>query len=252
MKKILIATLILSAGAVVNVAGAEILQVGTETSSPPLTYLDVNSGRQVGFDIDLINAVGKKAGFQADVRSMGFDALIPALRTGSIDIMISGVAVTDKRKKVVNFSEPYLRNGYSFMVKTENAASVKTMKDLENKTLCAQLGSEGANVMRAIPGTTVKTFDAPATAYIEIASGGCFGMLYDRAFNAYYLSKEKGKASGLVQVEVQGADKHDYDVAIAVRKEDKKLLTRINNGLAQIKANGTYRQIYEKWFGKAK
>ena len=100
IKKIAVAA---ATALVVVSVNAETLRVGSETVYPPFEFLDSASGKYVGFDIDLINAIGKKAGFDVQIYSMGLDGLVPALVSGSIDVAVSALTITPERAAKVDF-----------------------------------------------------------------------------------------------------------------------------------------------------
>lgn len=132
------------------------LIVGTEPSFAPFEFPDKKSGEITGFDMELIKAMGKKAGFaKVTVKGMGFDALIPALDAGNIDVAIAGMSITDARKQKVNFTDPYYESGLATLVRKDNT-TIKSLNDLKGKTIAVQLGTTGAEAAGKIEGATVK------------------------------------------------------------------------------------------------
>jgi polar amino acid transport system substrate-binding protein len=119
---------------------AKILKVGSDTNFAPFEFQDEKSKEYVGFDMDLVKAVGKQMGYEVKIQSMGFDGLIPALEAGQIDVAIAAMTITDERKKKVNFTKPYYTSGLSIVVRQDNAA-IKEFKDLEGKRLAVQIGT---------------------------------------------------------------------------------------------------------------
>ena len=152
IKKIAVAA---AAALVVVSVNAETLRVGSETVYPPFEFLDSASGKYVGFDIDLINAIGKKAGFDVQIYSMGLDGLVPALVSGSIDVAVSALTITPERAAKVDFSDPYYKSGLSIMTHKDNVDKIKGAKDLEGKTLCVEIGSSGALFSQRLKGTKI-------------------------------------------------------------------------------------------------
>lgn len=227
-------------------AQAEVLRIGSETVYPPFEYLNSTTKQYEGFDMDLIQALGKKAGFEPKIVSMGLDGLIPALVSGSIDASISALTVTEERAKKVDFTKGYYNSGLAIVVRAENVAKVKSVKDLENKTLCAEIGSDGALFSSKIPGVTVRTFNAVAEAFMEINQKGCYGIINDKPVNDYFLNSKAGKSMSLKEAPFTLTS----DIyGIAVKKGNKELLQRLNKALDELRADGTYKQIYAKWFG---
>ena len=164
MKK-LVAAAALALMVVGTQAGAETLRVGSETVYPPFEFLDSNSGKYVGFDIDLIDEVAKRAGFEPQILSMGLDGLIPALMSGSIDVAVSALTITPERAAKVDFTKPYYESGLSMARKDD--ASIKGVKGLENKVLCAEIGSSGSVFMSKIKGAKIRTFNSAGEAFLQ-------------------------------------------------------------------------------------
>lgn len=171
MKK-LVAAAALALMVVGTQAGAETLRVGSETVYPPFEFLDSNSGKYVGFDIDLIDEVAKRAGFEPQILSMGLDGLIPALMSGSIDVAVSALTITPERAAKVDFTKPYYESGLSIMARKDDA-SIKGVKDLENKVLCAEIGSSGSVFMSKIKGAKIRTFNSAGEAFLQGPRGHC-------------------------------------------------------------------------------
>lgn len=234
MKK-LVAAAALALMVVGTQAGAETLRVGSETVYPPFEFLDSNSGKYVGFDIDLIDEVAKRAGFEPQILSMGLDGLIPALMSGSIDVAVSALTITPERAAKVDFTKPYYESGLSIMARKDDA-SIKGVKDLENKVLCAEIGSSGSVFMSKIKGAKIRTFNSAGEAFLELNNKGCEAIVNDKPVNEYFLTQ---KASANLNLrEVPGVLKAE-NYGFAIRKGDDKLRARLDKVLDEIRADGT-------------
>ncbi len=245
--KQLMATAVAAMSLLSGAQAAEILKVGSETVYPPFEFLDSASGKYVGFDIDLLDAVAEKAGFKPEIYSMGLDGIIPAIQTGSIDVAVSALSMTPERSRRVDFTEPYYDAGLTVMTRADNNDPIDSPKALENKTLCAEIGSSGALFMSKLPGVKLRTFNSAAEAFMEINQGGCYAMVNDRPVNEYFLTQKASKNLRLKEIPL--ILQHDT-YGFAVRKGNKALLDRLNKALDEVRADGTYDKIYEKWFGK--
>ena len=124
---------------------AKVLRVGTEPAFAPFEFPKEGSKELTGFDIELIQAIGKQMGTKVEIAGMGFDALIPALNAGNIDAAIAGMTITEERKKAVTFSDPYYTSGLIVMVKKDNTA-VKSVDDLKGKRIAAQIGTRFSSI----------------------------------------------------------------------------------------------------------
>ena len=206
----------------------KVLRVGTEPTFAPFEFQKEGSKEYTGFDMDLARAIGKQMGYKVEIQNMGFDALIPALNAGNIDMVAAGMSITEERQKAVTFSDPYYTSGLIVMVNKDNT-EVKSIKDLEGKRIAVQIGTTGENKAR-----TVK--DAKVTAYNN-----------DSPVVGYYLA-QGGNKTAMTVGDVMEAEQY----GLAVKKGNDKLAGEINKALAELKKNGEYDKIYKTWFGEVK
>ncbi|MGC1305897.1 MAG: basic amino acid ABC transporter substrate-binding protein [Phormidesmis sp.] len=237
----LLATGVLAACGGDGGAGGDTWTVGTEPAFPP--FESVGEGDElVGFDIDLMNAIGEKAGKTVSFDSLPFDSLIPALQTGSIDAAISGMTITEERQATVDFSDPYFDAGLAIAV-AEGNTDIKTLEDLEGKKIAAQIGTTGASTAESVADATVTTFDSAPLALQELANGNV-----DAVVNDAPATLDAIKTGNIPGIEVVGEllTEESYGIALPKGSENAEA---INTALAEIRADGTYAEIYEKWFG---
>ena len=221
--------------------GDKTLIVGTEPTFPPFEFTE--NEKDVGFDIDLAQAVCDKLGYKMEVKNLGFDALIPALRSGQIDMIASGMDATPERQKQVSFTEPYFQDGYSVVVRKDNT-SINGFDDLKGRTVGSQVGTKGVDLATEA-GATVKQYDANSQGWMELQSGTCDAVVINTSVALYYM-----KEGGDKDLKIVGdAKKADAGIAMAVSKDKPELLEKVNKALADLKADGTYAKLYKKWFG---
>ena len=225
-------------------AKPKVLQVGSDTAFAPFEFQDETSKKYVGFDMDLMDAVGKQMGYQVQIMSMGFDGLIPALEAGNIDAIISAMTITDERGKKVNFSKPYYQSGLSMVVKIDNN-TLKTFKDLEGKRIAVQIGTTGAEAAKKIKDAKIREFNTAPEAFMELKAGGVDAVVNDLPVNEYYIAK-----AGSKDAKVVGTPMNSEDYGIATSKKNAELAEKINKALDELKKNGEYEKVYVKWFGK--
>lgn len=123
----------LSVASADDASARDTLRVGTEPTFAPFEFMDTQTREFVGYDIDLIRAIADKAGYDIKVINMGFDALIPALGMGVVDVVAAGVTITEERAKRVDFTKPYYTAGLSMLVRKEDAAKYPDFKALQNQ-----------------------------------------------------------------------------------------------------------------------
>lgn len=256
MKKFLILMMAVIAAVAMLAAGcgggekkaeqAKLLRVGTEPTFAPFEFQKEGSKEYDGFDMDLARAIGKQMGCKVEIVNMGFDALIPALNAGNIDMIAAGMSITDERKKAVAFSEPYYTSGLIVMVNKDNK-DVKGIKDLEGKRIACQIGTTGENKARSVQGAKVTAFNTNTEAAMELKNKGVDAVINDSPVVGYYLA-QGGNASAMTVGEVMEAEQY----GLAVKKGNDKLVADVNKALAELKKNGEYDKIYKAWFGEVK
>ena len=222
----------------------KVWRVGTDATYALFGFKEKNTGKLDGFDIDIITAIAKEEGAEVDIQNLNFDALLPALQSNTLDIAISDMTISEERAKSVDFSNPYYIAGSGLVVNTDNT-NITSFKDLEGKRIGVSIGSTGAEIAGKIPNADVRQFNLIIDAFLELQNRGVDVVINDTPVNEFYVAN---KGRGIAKVVGE-----DYDAAplgIAVKKGNTELLDKINSGLAKIKENGKYREIYKKWFGK--
>ena len=220
------------------------IKVGTEPTFAPFEFADKDAKNYDGFDMDLIRAIGQKLNRKVEIVNMGFDALIPALNSGNIDVAIAGMSITEDRKKAVDFSDPYYVSGLTVVVNKDNTA-IKGINDLTNKKIAVQIGTTGADKAAKIQGTTVRAFNTNTEAFLELKNKNVDAVIIDKPVAAYYLTKEPKSGAMMVG---ETMDAESYGMAM---KKNNKRLDKLNKVLAELKQNGEYDKLYKKWFGTA-
>ena len=157
MKKTILG-LLLSSFMSVGVCGT--ILVGTDAGYAPYEYKDPETNEIVGFDMDLIKAIGQATGHEVKIQNMQFAGIIPALQTNMIDVAAAGMTITEERKKQVDFSDPYYDvGGLIMVVNTKNADKYKYLNDMVGKKFCAQIGSTGALLAKEVKDAKLVAFD---------------------------------------------------------------------------------------------
>ncbi|QDR79536.1 basic amino acid ABC transporter substrate-binding protein [Sporomusa termitida] len=237
-------SVILSGCGAKQTSTANLLRVGSDTTYAPFGFQDEKSREYVGFDIDLIKAIGKQLGYEVEIQSMNFDGLIPALEGGTIDVAISDMTITAERSQKVNFSQPYYTAGLSIVAKADNK-TITGFKDLEGKRLGVSIGSTGAEEAHKIKDATISEFNSITDAFLELKNGGVDAVINDAPVNEYYVINKGNKDAKIV-----GEPINSEDLGIATSKKNPELTAKIDNALSELKKNGEYEKIYLKWFGK--
>jgi polar amino acid transport system substrate-binding protein len=244
----LVALLVFSVGCAKKEAPADaekVLIVGTEPTFPPFEMTDEKTGDIIGFDIDLIKKIAESQGFKVEIQSIGFDGLIPALQSGQIDIIASGMTITEDRAKEVQFSEPYINAGLALAV-LESNTEIASVEDLEGLTVGVQIGTTGsekaAELLEQGLIKEVKTFNTVDIVMMELVNGGIDAVINDLPVTTAYISKQPGT------IKMVGEPLSSESYGFAVRLDDKDLAAKINAGLAELTESGYYDELTQEYF----
>ena len=228
------------------VQAPKVLKVGTEPTFAPFEFQKEGSKDFDGFDMDLIRAIGKQMNMKVEILNMGFDALIPAINAGNIDLAIAGMSITPDRQKAVDMSDPYYVSGLVVVVGKDNAA-VKSVNDLNNKGIAVQIGTTGAERAAKVPGAKVKNFNTNAEVFLELKNKGVEAVIIDKPVAEYFLATGGGKDYAKIVGDTMEAE--SYGISL---KKNSPLTKEINKALLDLKKNGEYDKLYTKWFGAVK
>ena len=236
VKSLLMGALVLSLS--VSAIAKDKIFVGTNAEFPPFEYLD--KGEVTGFDIELVNELGKIMDADVKVLDMSFDGLLPALQMKKVDLVIAGMTATEERKKTVSFTQPYYTASQVIIVKEGNN-SIKSFDDLKGKKVAVMLGFTGDTIVSEIEGVSIERFNAAYAGIMALQADKVEAVVLDSEPAKNYVKQNPG----LVLAE---ADAEQEEYAIALRKNDKALLEKVEKALAEIKANGTYDALIKKYF----
>ncbi|UVJ46041.1 glutamine ABC transporter substrate-binding protein GlnH [Pseudomonas sp. LS1212] len=243
MKKFLkasLAAMALVAASGTFAAGKELL-VATDTAFVPFEFKQGNE--YVGFDIDLWAAIAKEMGVTYKLKPMDFNGIIPALQTRNVDLALAGITIKEERKQAIDFSDGYYDSGFLLMVKSDND-SIKGEADIAGKTLAVKSGTSSADYAKAnLKAQDLRQFPNIDNAYLELRTGRVDAAMHDTPNVLYYI-----KTAGEGQVKAVGQQMMAQQYGIAFPK-GSELREQVNAALKTIRANGTYAQIYQKWFG---
>lgn len=236
LKKALIGIMVLSLSA--TALAKERIYVGTNAEFPPFEYLE--NGKITGFDIELMNEIGKVLNADIKIQDMAFDGLLPALQLKKVDVVIAGMTATEERMKTVAFTQPYYIASQVIIVK-EGDNSIKSFEDLKGKRVGVMLGFTGDTVVSEIEGVKIERFNAAYAGIMALKADKADAVVLDSEPAKNYVKQNPG-------LKLAEADAAKEEYAIAIRKNDKALLEKIEKALTEIKANGTYDKLIEKYF----
>lgn len=228
-------------------APAKVYVVGTDAAYAP--FESENEKQEiVGFDIDVVRAIAQKAGFEVKFVNTPWEGIFNTLQQGDRDLLVSAITITDERKQTMDFSNPYFDAHQLIAVKADS--KVARFEDLRKLRVGVQTGTTGDEVVAKLQGknsTNIKRFESTPLALKELETGGVDAVVADNGVVSNYVANNT--SAQFKTVSDQSFQPEQY--GIAVKKGNADLLGLVNKGLADIKADGTYDQIYARYFGAA-
>lgn len=218
--------------------------VGIDVPYPPFSFLD-DKGNPTGFDVDSIKWIAEKEGFKVEFLQVAWDGIIPALEAKKIDMIYSGMTITDVRKQKVNFSIPYWLVNQDVVARE---GSNLTLNDVlaGKATLGTQRGCTAAiwieeNLIKKglMPETNLKNYDNTPLAVNDLEAGRIDAVMYDDLSLKDMIKGKAVKKIGFIETK--------EEFGIAVRKEDTELLAKLNDGLIKLKADPYWASLIQKY-----
>jgi glutamine transport system substrate-binding protein len=223
---------------------AQVYTVATDSNFVPFEFQNPDTGEMEGFDIELIQAIADEAGAEIEFETLEFSGLIAGMESGRFEIGIAGITITDERKEKIDFSEPYYDAGLITVVEADNE-EITSMDDLSGKKVATRTGSTSYDYLTEnYPDAEVIPFEGIVEAYMELRSGRIDAVVYDSPNAKYYVNE---KSDGDLKVVGDLVEAQQYGIAF---KQGSELVEPFNEALAKFKEDGTYDDIYEKWFGE--
>ncbi|HDK3663224.1 TPA: ABC transporter permease subunit [Staphylococcus aureus] len=212
------------------------LRVGLSADYAPMEFEHTVNGKTeyAGVDIDLAKKIAKDNNLKLKIVNMSFDSLLGALKTGKIDIIISGMTSTPERKKQVDFSDSYMMTKNIMLVKKDKVSEYKDIKDFNNKKVGAQKGTEQEKIAQTeIENASITSLSRLPDVILALKSGKVEGAVVEKPVAEAYL-KQNPKL-GISNVKFNEEEK---DTVIAVPKDSPKLLSQINKTIKEVKDKG--------------
>ncbi|MDR2479831.1 MAG: transporter substrate-binding domain-containing protein [Treponema sp.] len=216
--------------------------IATDTTFAPFEFQNAQS-QYVGVDIDLLAAIAKDQGFAYNLKPLGFSAAVAALESSQADGVIAGMSITAERKLKYDFSAPYYDSGVVMAIRAGDD-SIKSYADLKGKRVAVKTGTEGATFAESIKdqyGFILVYFDESPFMYEEVKAGNSAACFEDFPVMGYGISQGNGLKM------VTGMEKgSSYGFAV-LKGKNQDLLKMFDQGLINVKANGTYQAILDKY-----
>ena len=227
-------------------AAGKVYKIATDTTFAPFEYAD-ESGKYVGIDIEILEAISKDQGFQYELEPLGFNAALQAVQSNQSDGVIAGMSITDERKQIFDFSNPYYDSTVCAAVK--NGSDVKSMEDLNGKKVAVKTGTMSeswAESMKDQYKFTTVQFDDSDVMYQDVIAGNTAACFEDTPVMSYAISTGNVDLNIISEAGAQSDFATPYGFAVN-KGANAELLQMFNDGLANIKASGTYDTIVNKY-----
>ncbi|HFI0331809.1 TPA: ABC transporter substrate-binding protein/permease [Streptococcus suis] len=200
-----------------------------------------------GLDVDIINEVAKRSGWKMNQSFPGFDAAVNAVQSGSADALMAGTTITEPRKQVFTFSDPYFDT--KIIVATTKANKISSYEDLKGKTVGVKNGTAAQTFLEENKnkyGFSIKTFDTGDLMYNSLATGSVNAVMDDEAVIQYAIQQGQD-----LSLDIPGEPIGSFGFSVKKGSKYEYLVDDFNKALAEMKEDGTYETIMNKWFGSS-
>lgn len=228
-----------------QIQDAKVLKVATSADFAPFEFHAKVNGKDkiVGADVDLANEIGKELGVKVEFMDMEFNAVLTALDQGKVDVAISGISATDKRKQIFDFSENYFVPEQSVVVKKENAEKYADIKALADKKVGAQKGSVQESVVNSqLPKAQLVSLAKVPNLIVEVKQGSLDALVLESAVAKSYV--EQNPELVIADAKLKSSDTESY--AIAMKKDSKELKVKIDKVINKLKDDGKIDDFIKK------
>ena len=223
----------------------DVFQVANSGAYPPFSYVDT-AGNLVGFDVDIAEALADRMGVEENIQTSPWNGIVAALAGGRFDACICSMSVTEEREKAVDFTDPYYRSGLSIWVR-EETDDISSIDDFEGKRVGSTLGETGNQwaTENAEGRWRNQTFQGLPDMLNGLTTGRVDAMIADDI--PVYVAIGDGDIA-IKQVDV--GELPSWPAAIAIQKNKPQLKEALNTALTEIREDGTYQAIVDKWIGE--
>lgn len=223
-------------------ADAPVITVATTGTGVPVTYKD-EKGNLTGIDVDVVKAVGEKEGFQVKVIQVAWKDIFTGLEEKKYDIAVAGISWTEERAGKYGMSDSYFFNPTSIMYKTDSTVQPKSLQELENTRIGVLQGSSYEKLAETLKPKQVIPSAKGVDAFKALAQGETDVYLHSN-ISLRYLQANYPEQNLTIQI-VEKPDDISAQRVMALNKENKDLLNKVNSGIAKLKAEGTIDKITE-------
>lgn len=248
MKKVLLLlALVLFAAAAPAKAAQTAYVNGIDANYPPFAYIDEKTGQPAGFDVESMNWIAKKMGFAITHKPIAWDGIIPALMAKQIDMVCSGMSITEKRRQMVNFSQPYWTVSRVFLVQKDSKLTPADILSKKVKLGVQRGTSEADDIQKEQKEKKypfeLRFYESAPLAVEDMLNGRIDAALMDALPAEDAIAKGRG-------VKKAGIHGQPDQFGVALRKGDKELERLVNDGYKQLMADPYWKELQKKYLSK--
>lgn len=222
-----------------------VLKIGVDDTYPPMEYKDTTGSKDIGFDVDVANEIGKRLGKKVEFVSTSWDGIFAALNAKKFDCILSAVSMTADREKKFAFTKPYIANAQMIVVKPGNTSITKET-DLAGKTVGVQVSTTANDSATKLAGKgikfTLKTYDQIIQPFQDMKAGRLDAIIVDEVVGQYYVATDPSayKAAAVKLT--------NEPIGVCFRKSDTALRDKVQKQIDAMNSDGSMKKISVKWF----
>lgn len=229
-------------------AHADTVRFGIDGNYPPFAKQGAD-GKLQGFDVDIAYALCNAMKVTCQIVPQDWDGLIPALNANKFDAILSSMSITDERKKAVDFTNKYYNTPSRMIAKAGTKVDQAAFKGKKIGALRASTQEKFAKDFWGKSGATIVSYGKAPEGFLDLKSGRIDGMFVDSVVGETdFLKSAQGKGFAFVGPEYSDSKYFGYGAGIAVKKGNKQLTERLNQAIAQIRKDGSYKKVQDKYF----
>jgi polar amino acid transport system substrate-binding protein len=234
------------AAALTSRAAERKLLVGMELAYPPFEMRD-ERGEPAGVSVDLARALGAHLGVPVEIQNLPFDGLIPALKTGRIDLILSSMTATAERAQSIDFSEPYLKTGLCLLVRAGSDIQSIADADRAGRTIAVKKGTTGhLFASQQLKNARPLVLDKESACVLEVTQGKADAFLYDQMSTLANWQRHRETTRAVL------APFQQETWAVGLRKGNDELRGKVNAFLAEFRSSGGFDKLGDKWLAEQK
>ncbi|AUZ58569.1 Lysine-arginine-ornithine-binding periplasmic protein precursor [Pseudomonas sp. XWY-1] len=223
------------------------IRIATEGTYPPFSYLD--KGKLTGFDVDIATAMCERMKVKCEIVSQEWDGMIPGLIAGKYDAIVASMNITEERKKKIDFSNKYYATPARFITVKDGGVSAIGAADLAGKSIGVQVSTTQSNYLEEnYKDSDIKQYKTVDDAAMDLANGRIDAVFSDAALLYVWMKTKDGACCAFVGGDVVNEKYFGVGKGVGVRQGDVALREQFNKAIAELRADGTYEKINQKYF----